>query len=88
MNIPRIYTVSGYLSLAFGILAAIGIYRIQWMHYAMVMSVFGFVLGTVNIFLHTKYFNDQEKWPKGYLGIFLSSLPVLFLLFVINKYRK
>ncbi|MEI6021230.1 MAG: hypothetical protein WCR21_08880 [Bacteroidota bacterium] len=88
MNIPRLYKISGYLSLLFGILAALCVYRIQWMYYGMGMAMMGFIFGTVNIFLNTKYFNDNEKWPKGYFGIFLSSLPVLFLMFVINKYKK
>ena len=88
MNIKRLYQISGYLSLLFGAIAALAMYRIQWMYYGMAMAMLGFVFGTINIFLNTKYFNDSEKWAKGYIGIFLSSLPVLFLMFVINKYRK
>ena len=84
----QIYKLTGFLSIIFGSLAAICIYRIQWMYYGMALAMVGFILGTINIFLNSKYFNESEKWPKGYLGIFLSSLPVLFLMFVINKYKK
>lgn len=88
MDIPKLYKLSGFLSVVFGIIASICIYRIQWMYYGMALSMLGFIFGTINIFLNSKYFSDNEKWPKGYIGIFLSSLPVLFLMFVINKYKK
>jgi len=88
MDVPKFYKLSGLLSIAFGIIAAISIYRIQWMYYGIAMAMFGFIFGTINIFLNSKYFSENEKWPKGYVGIFLSSLPVLFLMFVINKYKR
>ncbi len=88
MNVPRFYKLSGYLSITFGFVAAISIYRIQWMYYGIALAMLGFIFGTINIFLNSKYFSENEKWPKGYIGIFLSSLPVLFLMFVINKYKR
>jgi hypothetical protein len=88
MNIRNIYKISGYLSLVTGVLAAISISRGYWIKYGIMLSIAGFVLAGVNIFLNMKYFSDEEKWPKGYLGMFLNSLPVIFLMLIIFKFKK
>lgn len=85
MNLNVIYKLSGYLSLLIGIGAALCIYRPGLMIYGMGLALAGFVTGAVNVFLNMKYFWQEEKYPKGYLGIFLSSMPILFMLFIIFK---
>jgi hypothetical protein len=88
MNIPFIYKLSGYLSIVIGLTATLCIYRIQYMYYGIALSFFGFIFAIMNIFLNTKYFNEQEKFPKGYLGMFLSSLPIVFMMLIIFKFKK
>ena len=51
------------------------------------LGILGFIISGINIFLNTKYYYEEEKYPKGYIGMLLSSLPVLFMLFVIMKHR-
>lgn len=88
MNIKGVYLVSGYLSVLVGLLATLCIFRIQWMYYGVALAFIGMVLSLINIFLNTKYYFDQEKFPKGYLGLFLSSLPVIFMMLIIFKFKK
>ncbi|MDI1356360.1 MAG: hypothetical protein PSX36_15695 [bacterium] len=88
MNIKGVYLVSGYLSVLVGVLAAACIFRINWMYYGVALSFVGMILSIINIFLNTKYYFDQEKFPKGYLGLFLSSLPVIFMMLIIFKFKK
>lgn len=88
MNVRVIYRLTGYLSIVVGILAACCIYRIRLMPYALALSILGFILAVINIFLNTKYFYEQEKFAKGYLGMFLSSLPVLFMMLIAFKFRN
>ena len=88
MNVKTVYKITGYLSVAIGICAAICMYRIQFMFYGVGLAILGFIAGSVNIFLNSKYYYEQEKFPKGYLGIFLSSLPVIFMLMIIFKFRQ
>lgn len=83
-----VYKTTGYLSIMVGVAAALCIFKIQHLYYGMGFAILGFLLSTVNIFLNTKYYFDEEKWPKGYLGMFLSSLPVIFLMLVIFKFKK
>jgi bacteriorhodopsin len=88
MRTRLIYLVSGYLSIAVGICAALSIYRMKWMMYGIALAIFGFIFAIINIFLNAKYFSDGEDYPKGYLGMFLSSLPVIFMLLIIFKFRR
>lgn len=88
MNVKRVYVLSGWLSVAVGILAALSIYRMQFLFYGIALSAIGFTLAATNLYLNAKYFSEQEKFPKGYLGLFLSSLPVIFMLLIIFKFRK
>lgn len=87
MNLKSIYFISGYLSLIVGILAAFCIYRIQYITIGIGLAILGFICSGINIYLNTKYFYDLEKYPKGYLGMVFSSLPVLFMMFVIYKFK-
>lgn len=82
-----VYKALGYLSIVIGVLSALSIYRIQFAFYGIVLGMLGFIVSGINIYLNTKYYYDEEKYPKGYLGMLLSSLPVLFMLFVIMKHR-
>lgn len=88
MSQRTIYQLTGYLSILTGIAALLCIFRIQYMYYALGLSIIGFVLSGTNIFIGVKNEYDKEGFSKGYLGMLLSSLPVLFLLFVIFKYKK
>lgn len=88
MNVKVIYKVTGYLSILIGIIAALCIYRIQYVYYGIGLAIFGFIFAGINIFLNQKYYFDQEKYPKGYLGMFLSSLPVIFMMLIIFKFKK
>lgn len=87
MNLKLLYNLTGYLSVLVGICAAGCIYRPGLMFFGILFAILGFIIGAVNVFLNMKYFWQEEKWPKGYFGIFLSSLPVLFMLFLIFKRR-
>lgn len=88
MNVKHIYILTGYLSIIVGIIASLCIYRIQYMYYGVGLSIVGFLLAGINIFLNAKHYFDQEKYPKGYLGMFLSSLPVIFMMLIIFKFKK
>jgi hypothetical protein len=82
-----IYKISGWLSLIIGLVCTLSIYKIQYVYYGVVLAILGFVFAGINIFLNQKFEFDEVKWPKGYIGMLLSSIPVLFLLFVILKFR-
>ena len=88
MRAVTVYRVCGYLSIAIGIAAALSIYRRPLLFYGIMLAIVGMITGMVNIFLNVKHQFDEEKFPKGYLGMFLSSLPVLFVFFLSYKYGR
>jgi len=83
-----IYIATGYLSILTGIACTLSIYQLRYIFYGIMLAILGFIFAGINIFLNNKYEFDEVKWPKGYIGMLLSSIPVLFLLFVILKYKK
>ena len=83
-----IYIASGYLSVFAGIGCTLSIYQLRYVFYGMMLAIVGFIFAGINIFLNNKYEFDEIKWPKGYIGMALSSIPVLFMLFVILKFKK
>lgn len=88
MNQRTIYYILGYLSIVVGICASICIFRIQNLFFGISLSILGFILSGINIFLNQKYYYEEETYPKGYLGMVFSSLPVLFMLFVVFRFKK
>ncbi len=88
MSQLNLYKLLGYLSIAVGISAALCIYRIQFMKLGIGLAILGFIISGINIFMNEKYFREEEKYPKGYMGMVLSSLPVLFMLFVVFKFKR
>jgi hypothetical protein len=83
-----VYRILGYFSVVAGLSATLCIFRIQNMFYAIMLAIMGFLSAGINIYLNQKYYRDQEEYPKGYWGTVLSSIPVLFLLFVIYRFKK
>jgi hypothetical protein len=88
MGARTVYLVCGYLSIVTGIVASLSIYRRHLLFYGIILAIVGMVAGMVNIFLNERHQFEDGKFPKGYLGMFLSSLPVLFLFFLNYKFRK
>jgi hypothetical protein len=88
MRLHSIYKITGWLSVIIGVAATLCISRINWMYYAVALAIAGLVLSITNIFLNAKYFSEDEKIPKGYFGMFMSSLPVIFMMLIIFKFRK
>jgi hypothetical protein len=87
MNPERWYKISGYLSLVFGLTAALSVYKITLVYYGIPVAFVGFIFSGINIFLQTKHEFEPGKFAKGYLGMFLSSLPLIFLMVMIFKFK-
>lgn len=83
-----LYKLLGYLSIIVGLAASSCLFKIQNMFYGIALAILGFILSGINIYLNTKYYSKEESYPKGYLGMLFSSLPVLFMLFVIFRFKK
>ena len=85
MKAYQLYVWLGRLSVCFGILALISLFRIQWLLPGTAASFLGFSCGVIQLIIQQRHAFTQYKWPLAYWGMFLSSLPVLFILFVVFK---
>ncbi len=85
MSIYKVYKISGVISLVFGILAACCLVSIRTLPFGLLFSVLGFILSGVNVFLDAKHEFSGKKYPLGYAGMILSSLPVIFLMIMIFR---
>lgn len=84
----NLYRFLGYLSIVVGLAATGCIFKIQNMFFAVALSILGFIISGINIYMNTKYYSEVETYPKGYFGMLFSSLPVLFMMFVIFKFKR
>jgi hypothetical protein len=82
-----LYTITGWLSVMVGFICALSIYQLRYVYYGVALAILGFIFAGINIFLNQRFEFDEEKWPKGYIGMLLSSVPVLFLLIVVFKFK-
>lgn len=85
MNLFKVYKISGIVSLVFGILAATCLISIRTVPFGLLFSILGFILSGVNVFLDAKHEFSGKKYPLGYAGMILSSLPVIFLMILIFR---
>ena len=88
MSIRTLYLLLGYLSVLLGAISVMGMSRIKWLYMSSGIGALAMVLGLVNIFMSVRYFSEEEKTPKGYFGLFLGALPIVFLMLVLFKFGK
>lgn len=81
----NLFKLSGILSLVFGTLSCLILINPYLILFALLASVIGFVFSTINIYLNAKYEITKKSFSLGYLGMILSSFPVIFLLVLIIK---
>ena len=82
------YRITGYLSLGFGILAALSIYKVQFLIPGMLCCILGFGASIINIFIQTKYQMEKRVFTRAHLGILLSSVPVIYILIIVFIIRS
>jgi hypothetical protein len=83
MNQLKLYKFSGPASIIVGILAALSLINFSYVFYGLLFTVIGFVFAGINIFLDAKHGFSEKKYPAGYIGMIFSSIPVLFLMYMI-----
>ena len=84
MSIRTLYLLLGYLSVLLGVISTLGMARMKWLYMASGIGALAMVVGLVNIFMSVRYFSEEENTPKGYFGLFLGALPIVFLILVFK----
>jgi hypothetical protein len=79
------FKLSGILSVVFGTISCLILVKPYLILFALLCSIIGFVFSTINIYLNAKYEITKKALSIGYIGMMLSSFPVIFLLVLIVK---
>jgi len=81
----NLFKLSGILSLVFGTLSCLILIKPYLLMFALLSAIIGFVLSTLNIYMNAKYEITKKTFSVGYVGMMLSSFPVIFLLVLIIR---
>lgn len=81
----NLFKLSGYLSIALGIACCVCLINPFYLFFALLFAIIGFIFSTINIYLNTKYEITKKAFSLGYIGMILSSIPVIFLLVLIIR---
>lgn len=81
----NLFKLSGYLSVVFGSMACLILINPFWLFFALLSAIIGFIFSTINVYLNAKYEITKTNFSLGYVGMILSSIPIIFLLVLIIK---
>lgn len=81
----NLFKLSGYLSVVFGAAASLMLINPFYLFFSLLFAIIGFVFSTVNIYLNAKYEITKSNFSLGYVGVVLSSIPVVFLMVLIFR---
>ena len=81
----NLFKLSGILSLVFGTLSCLILIKPYLLMFALLSAIIGFFFSTLNIYMNAKYEITKKTFSVGYIGMMLSSFPVIFLLVIIIR---
>ena len=81
----NLFKLSGILSLVFGTLSCLILIKPYLLMFALLSAIIGFIFSTLNIYMNAKYEITKKALSVGYVGMMLSSFPVIFLLVLIIR---
>lgn len=79
--------ILGIASVAIGIIAILLILVPYGLFLSLPVGFLGMILSTIYVYLDTKYSINTKKLTAGLIGMLLSSIPILIVLFIIIMSR-
>ncbi len=80
-----LFKLSGILSLVFGTISCVILIKPFLLIFSLLSAIIGFTCATINIYLNAKFEITKGSFSVGYIGMILSSFPVIFLLVLIIR---
>lgn len=81
----NLFKLSGIVSLVFGALSCFILLKPNFLMFSLLAAIIGFTFSTINVYLNTKFEITKGWFSIGYVGMILSSFPVIFLMVLIVK---
>lgn len=79
----KAFNITGYLSLFFGTLAVLFTLQLQYLFFAIPFALLGNLSSIIHIFIGTRREMNLGILNRGTIGLLLSSVPILILLYII-----
>ena len=74
----NLFKPSGIVSLIFGALSCFYLFKTSILMFSLLAAIIGFAFSTINVYLNTKFEITKSWFSIGYIGMILSSFPVIF----------
>ncbi len=83
----KAFKLTGNLSIAFGILAALSCIQPSFLMVGMLCSIVGLIFSVFNIFIYTRNEIGSRTFIRAHLGMILSSAPIVYILIIILFFK-
>ena len=81
----NLFKLSGLLSIVFGTISCLILIKPFLLMISLLSAIIGFTCATINVYLNAKFEITKSSFSIGYIGMILSSFPVIFLMVLIAR---
>jgi hypothetical protein len=81
----NLFKLSGLLSILFGTISCLILIKPFLLMISLLSAIIGFTFATINVYLNAKFEITKGSFSIGYIGMILSSFPVIFLMVLIIR---
>lgn len=81
----NLFKLSGLISIIAGVICCILLFYPSLLPFSLLCAIVGYTFSTINVYLNAKFEITKSWFSIGYVGMVLSSIPVIFILILIIK---
>ncbi len=81
----NLFKLSGLISVVAGIICCALLFYPSLLPLSLLCAIIGYTFSTINVYLNAKYEILKSSFSIGYVGMILSSIPVIFILVLIIR---
>jgi len=81
----NLFKLSGLISIIAGVICCVMLFYPVLLPYSLLCAIVGYTFSTINVYLNAKFEITKNWFSIGYIGMVLSSIPVIFILVLIIR---
>ena len=81
----NLFKLSGIISVIAGVICCTMLFYPALLPFSLLCAIIGYTFSTINVYLNAKYEILKSNFSIGYIGMILSSIPVIFILVLIIR---
>lgn len=83
----NLFKLSGLISIIAGVICCAMLFYPALLPFSLLFAIVGYTFSTINVYLNAKFEITKSWFSIGYIGMVLSSIPVVFILILIISNR-